>query len=164
MQSTRSRSRSRVANGSAPYKRLIVCNDGRFCPFCSKLRKISSCSETSHSQTQKAHLVTATSDIPDVSLTRKLAGTWLNSDNGLLNGQLEVPSNVTRISHAIKPVSWNGVTQVVYYHFGVGGGGSIYDKIIGGERCSHSEISSVKEPSSLVADAAALMRASTSTP
>ena len=61
------------------------------------------------------------------------AGTWLNADNGLVNGKISVPSNVTRLSRAIYPVSRDGIPQVVYYHFGVGSQGGIMDKVVGGE-------------------------------
>ena len=61
------------------------------------------------------------------------AGTWLNSDNGLVNGKISVPSNVTRLSRAIHPVSRDGIPQVVYYHFGVGSQGGIVDRVVGGE-------------------------------
>jgi len=40
---------------------------------------------------------------------------------------------VTRISRAIRPVSVDGVPQVVYYHFGVGSNGGIASKVIGGK-------------------------------
>ena len=60
-------------------------------------------------------------------------GTWMNSDNGLLNGKIEMPSNVTRISRAIKPVSQDGIPQIVYYHFGVGTQGGVVDRFISGE-------------------------------
>ena len=60
-------------------------------------------------------------------------GTWLNADNGLVNGKISVPSNVTRLSRAIHPVSRDGIPQVVYYHFGVGSQGGIVDKVVGGE-------------------------------
>ncbi|ORY14348.1 hypothetical protein BCR34DRAFT_239230 [Clohesyomyces aquaticus] len=59
-------------------------------------------------------------------------GTWLNSDNGLVNGKISVPSNVTRLSRAIKPVSQDGIPQIVYYHFGVGTQGGIVDRVVGG--------------------------------
>jgi uncharacterized protein (DUF2235 family) len=60
-------------------------------------------------------------------------GTWLNSDNGLMNGELSIPSNVTRISRAIKDVSSDGVPQVVYYHFGVGARGGMVDRFVQGK-------------------------------
>ena len=60
-------------------------------------------------------------------------GTWLNSDNGMINGKLAVPSNVTRISRAIKAVSQDGIPQVVNYHFGVGSSGGLLDRVRGGE-------------------------------
>ncbi|KAF2500618.1 hypothetical protein BU16DRAFT_502560 [Lophium mytilinum] len=59
-------------------------------------------------------------------------GTWLNADNGLINGKLSIPSNVTRISRAIRPVSMDGVPQIVYYHFGVGAKGGVVDRVVGG--------------------------------
>jgi len=48
------------------------------------------------------------------------------------NGELAIPSNVTRISRAIKPESEDGVAQVVYYHFGVGSQGGIVDRVVMG--------------------------------
>jgi len=59
-------------------------------------------------------------------------GTWLNSDSNNLGDELREPSNVTRISRAVRSVSRDGIPQVVYYHFGVGAGGSLVDKIYGG--------------------------------
>ncbi|KAF2445269.1 hypothetical protein P171DRAFT_473106 [Karstenula rhodostoma CBS 690.94] len=59
-------------------------------------------------------------------------GTWLNSDNGMVNGKLSVPSNVTRMSRAIKAVSQDGVPQIVNYHFGVGSSGGRLNRIISG--------------------------------
>ncbi|EOD43853.1 putative peptidoglycan binding domain containing protein [Neofusicoccum parvum UCRNP2] len=61
-----------------------------------------------------------------------LAGTWLNSDNGMANGELAVPSNVTRLSRAIKPISKDGIPQIVYYQFGVGSRGNVINKVING--------------------------------
>ena len=58
-------------------------------------------------------------------------GTWLNSDNGDLNGSIGIPSNVTRIARAIKPVSRDGIPQVVYYHHGIGGGIGPFSKFQG---------------------------------
>jgi hypothetical protein len=63
-------------------------------------------------------------------------GTWLNSDNGMQNGKLSIPSNVTRISRAIKAVSQDGVPQIVNYHFGVGTQGGIVDRIVSGKLLS----------------------------
>lgn len=46
-------------------------------------------------------------------------GTWLDASMGLShNGKLPIPSNVTRISEAIKPVSSRGIQQVVFYQAG----------------------------------------------
>ena len=59
-------------------------------------------------------------------------GTWLNSDNGMHNGKLPIPSNVTRMSRAIKAVSQDGIPQIVNYHFGVGTQGGVVDRFISG--------------------------------
>lgn len=59
-------------------------------------------------------------------------GTWLNSSgSSSLQGSLVTPSNVTRISRCIKPVSVDGIPQVVYYHHGVGAGNSILSRLQG---------------------------------
>jgi uncharacterized protein (DUF2235 family) len=58
-------------------------------------------------------------------------GTWLNSGSGSLQGSLFIPSNVTRISRCIKPISADGIPQVVYYHAGVGSGGGFTNKLAG---------------------------------
>lgn len=55
-------------------------------------------------------------------------GTWANSDGG----EKEVPSNVTRITRAIKSVAKDGTSQIVYYQAGVGGSGSSFEKVVGG--------------------------------
>lgn len=47
-------------------------------------------------------------------------GTWLDADNGLANGQKQIPSNVSRIGWAIKDTSRDGIPQVVNYQAGVG--------------------------------------------
>jgi hypothetical protein len=54
-----------------------------------------------------------------------------------VNGKISVPSNVTRLSRAIHPVSKDGIPQVVYYHFGVGSQGGIVDRVVGGESVPH---------------------------
>ncbi|KAG8530838.1 uncharacterized protein KY384_004195 [Bacidia gigantensis] len=59
-------------------------------------------------------------------------GTWLDSTSGLMQGQLPIPSNVTRISQAIKPVSRDGISQVVYYQAGIGSQGGILTRVVGG--------------------------------
>ena len=58
-------------------------------------------------------------------------GTWLNSDSGDLKGSLAIPSNVTRIARCIKPISSDGIPQIVYYHAGVGAGGGFTNKLAG---------------------------------
>jgi hypothetical protein len=47
-------------------------------------------------------------------------------------GTLQVPSNVTRIARALKRYGRNGMSQVIYYHSGVGTGSSMIDTISGG--------------------------------
>ena len=49
------------------------------------------------------------------------------------NGELAIPSNVTRISRAIKPETVDGIPQVVYYHFGVGSQGGMLDRVVMGK-------------------------------
>ena len=56
----------------------------------------------------------------------------MDSDSGLQRNKLPIPSNVTRISLAIKPESSDKIPQVVYYQAGVGSTGNIFDKVIGG--------------------------------
>ncbi|OCK80044.1 hypothetical protein K432DRAFT_416937 [Lepidopterella palustris CBS 459.81] len=82
--------------------------------------------------TSSAHRSRAVGEPPFKRLIVACDGTWLNADNGLVNGKLSIPSNVTRISRAIQPVSRDGIPQVVYYHFGVGSQGSIVDRVVGG--------------------------------
>jgi hypothetical protein len=62
-----------------------------------------------------------------------MTGTWLDSDNGMLNGKRQIESNVTRIGRAIKPYSDDGIQQVVYYHKGIGASNSIIERVIGGK-------------------------------
>ncbi|KAL1390832.1 hypothetical protein HDK64DRAFT_198333 [Phyllosticta capitalensis] len=59
-------------------------------------------------------------------------GTWLNADNGMNNGELAIPSNVTRFSRAIRPIGRDGIPQIVYYHFGVGSRGNVINRVVGG--------------------------------
>ncbi|KAJ4377882.1 hypothetical protein N0V83_000712 [Neocucurbitaria cava] len=59
-------------------------------------------------------------------------GTWNNSDDGMKNGNLSIPSNITRISRAIKAVSQDGVPQIVNYHQGLGTEGGPLSRFIGG--------------------------------
>jgi len=54
-------------------------------------------------------------------------GTWQNSDGG----DKGVPTNVTRISRALKSYTGGGMAQTVYYQSGVGTGGPV-DKVVGG--------------------------------
>lgn len=59
-------------------------------------------------------------------------GTWLNSDDGTKNGTLSIPSNITRISRAIKAVSQDGIQQIVNYHQGLGTEGGKLSRLVGG--------------------------------
>ncbi|KAJ5389922.1 uncharacterized protein N7496_000990 [Penicillium cataractarum] len=68
-----------------------------------------------------------------------LDGTWVNSDQGYNrptvhdpNYTLQVPSNVTRLYRALRKKGLDGMSQVVYYHPGVGSSGSLSDEIAGG--------------------------------
>ncbi|CEJ55821.1 hypothetical protein PMG11_02052 [Penicillium brasilianum] len=68
-----------------------------------------------------------------------LDGTWVNSDQGYNrptvhdpNYTLQVPSNVTRLYRALRKKGLDGMSQVVYYHAGVGTSGSVSDEIAGG--------------------------------
>ncbi|KAL2443938.1 hypothetical protein ABEF95_014206 [Exophiala dermatitidis] len=59
-------------------------------------------------------------------------GTWLDADNGLLNGQKQPPSNVSRIGWAIKDTSRDGIPQIVNYQAGVGTSGGPASRAVGG--------------------------------
>ncbi|KAF2828619.1 hypothetical protein CC86DRAFT_392856 [Ophiobolus disseminans] len=59
-------------------------------------------------------------------------GTWNDSDDGNKNGKLAIPSNITRISRAIKAVSQDGVQQIVNYHSGLGTEGTKFSRFLGG--------------------------------
>ena len=59
-------------------------------------------------------------------------GTWMDSDNGILNGQKQAPSNVSRIGWAIKDTSRDGFSQVVHYQAGVGTQGGRLSRFFGG--------------------------------
>lgn len=48
------------------------------------------------------------------------------------NGSLAIPSNITRISRAIKAVSQDGIPQIVNYHQGLGTEGGPLSRFIGG--------------------------------
>jgi len=59
-------------------------------------------------------------------------GTWLDRDNGIMHGQKQQPSNVSRMGWAIKETSRDGIPQVVFYQAGVGTSGGPVSRIIGG--------------------------------
>ena len=95
-------------------KRIVVCCDGKRCvDFWSRSRKSSSC---------------ALSICADACRL----GTWLDASMGLSHGKLPIPSNITRISEAIKPVSSRGIQQVVLYQAGIGSTGNILNRVVGG--------------------------------
>ncbi|KAK0265693.1 hypothetical protein LTS09_000929 [Friedmanniomyces endolithicus] len=82
----------------------------------------------------------APSERPSKRLILCEDGTWLNSDSNSLKSALAIPSNVTRLSRAIEPVSSDGVPQVTYYHFGVGAGNGVFDKWMGATGAGLAEI------------------------
>jgi len=83
---------------------------------------------------------TRPNDFRQSTHTDIFSGTWLNSDSNSLKSALAIPSNVTRLSRAIKPVSSDGVPQVTYYHFGVGAGNGVFDKWMGATGAGLAEI------------------------
>lgn len=65
-------------------------------------------------------------------------GTWMDSDHGYVKpshdhprGQLQVPSNVTRISRCFKRRCSDGTLQIISYLSGVGTGSTL-DTVTGG--------------------------------
>lgn len=74
---------------------------------------------------------------------KSMTGTWRNSDDGRVTGELAVPSNVTRLSRAIKPVSADGIPQVVYYHYGVAGRGNIVSRAVMGKETIASPLHAI---------------------
>ncbi|KAH8664536.1 hypothetical protein BX600DRAFT_550556 [Xylariales sp. PMI_506] len=60
-------------------------------------------------------------------------GTWLNSEQGWsLTGTVQISSNVTRLSRALRRHCSDGVLQVIDYQSGVGTGNNLIDIIGGG--------------------------------
>jgi len=59
-------------------------------------------------------------------------GTWLDADNGIMNGHKQPPSNVSRMGWALKETSRDGIPQVVSYQAGVGTSGGRLSRIVGG--------------------------------
>lgn len=124
---TRERELSRVSyrKPEEPYKRLIVAEDGK---------------SYSHKKRLSSHVASK-------MLTRWVkTGTWLNSDSGSIKNAINIPSNVTRLSRAIKPQSSDGIQQIVYYHRGVGSSSGLVDRVYGGITgegmpLSHSQLS-----------------------
>ncbi|TDZ23612.1 Uncharacterized protein Cob_v002905 [Colletotrichum orbiculare MAFF 240422] len=66
-------------------------------------------------------------------------GTWMNSESGYIKpsllkprGQLQVPSNVTRISRCFRRRCSDGRIQIIEYESGVGTGSNTLDALTGG--------------------------------
>jgi len=59
-------------------------------------------------------------------------GTWQAADGNISQGGNAPPSNVVRLARAIRPMSRDGIPQIVNYHVGVGVGGGVIDKVYGG--------------------------------
>ncbi|KAI1421416.1 hypothetical protein F5Y12DRAFT_718464 [Xylaria sp. FL1777] len=66
-------------------------------------------------------------------------GTWQNSDNGYVKSNdtksksnLQVPSNVTRISRCFRRTCSDGTFQIIYYQSGVGSRSGIIDRLFSG--------------------------------
>lgn len=59
-------------------------------------------------------------------------GTWNDSNDLSKNGKIAVPTNITRLSRAIKAVSQDGVQQIVDYHSGLGTEGTKFSRFLGG--------------------------------
>lgn len=61
-------------------------------------------------------------------------GTWMNSDTGYdkTSRSLQTPSNVTRLSRALKRQCKDGRVQIIEYQNGVGTGSTVADAITGG--------------------------------
>ena len=95
-------------------KRIVVCCDGMIVLRLPNLQSRSLASRF------------------DVDADVCPSGTWLDASMGLSNGKLPIPSNVTRISEAIKPMSSRGIHQVVFYQAGIGSTGNIFNRVIGG--------------------------------
>jgi hypothetical protein len=106
--------------GREPFKRLICCCDGELDILLDEIQCLSSI----------LIAFAGISQVTDCPIT--YLGTWLNSDDGQQSGELPQPSNVTRISRAIKPESSDGVPQVCYYHYGVGTQGGVVDRVVMG--------------------------------
>ena len=114
----------------SPIKRLIVCCDGRFAS--ADFNQVGISAQDILLQFSNLNLFLVKSLVDVDSRLIPLAGTWLNSDNGMLNGKLQVESNVTRISRAILPEDDRGIQQIVYYGKGVATEGGMLDRVVMG--------------------------------
>ena len=97
-------------------KRLIVCCDGMHSPSMIVPWSV------------KVELF----GVKFLATNASTEGTWLDSSTTLQMHKLPIPSNVTRISRAIKNQSSDGIPQLVYYQAGVGSTGNILNRVIGG--------------------------------
>ncbi|RMZ81386.1 hypothetical protein DV738_g2207, partial [Chaetothyriales sp. CBS 135597] len=59
-------------------------------------------------------------------------GTWMDSDNGIVRGKKQEPSNVSRLCWALKATSRDGYGQVINYVPGVGTSGGPLSRFLGG--------------------------------
>ncbi|TKA67742.1 hypothetical protein B0A55_07786 [Friedmanniomyces simplex] len=72
------------------------------------------------------------------SVAREEERTWMDSDNGWVEGSwgqpghLQNPSNITRIARAIRQEDDHHHPQIVYYQAGVGTGLGLYNHLVGG--------------------------------
>jgi len=73
-----------------------------------------------------------TADAPFKRIIVACDGTWVNAARNSTKDSDNIPTNVTRLSRAIKRQSSDGIPQIVYYHYGVGTQGGIVDRIYGG--------------------------------
>ncbi|KAI6901761.1 hypothetical protein KC334_g7965, partial [Hortaea werneckii] len=96
--------------------------------------------EPSLANTAKSRGRTLPASRPSKRLILCEDGTWLNSDSGSIKASVAIPSNVTRLSRAIKSQSSDGIPQVVYYHWGVGAGGGVVEKLRGATGSGLAEI------------------------
>ena len=63
---------------------------------------------------------------------KQFLGTWVDANASPHNGKIDPPSNVSRLTRAIRSSSMSGIAQIVYYQAGVGSIGDVSNKVIGG--------------------------------
>ena len=59
-------------------------------------------------------------------------GTWVDVNAAPDHGKMEPPSNVARLTRALRSSASDGTPQIVYYQAGIGSTGTISNKVIGG--------------------------------